>query len=87
MDERLTATKIENKYLRDKGFMVIEMLEHKFREMLKTNADLSDFAKKVEIPEKIFNRYALYRGRTEPCVMYHKAGPGESMCLNRSVYQ
>jgi len=68
-----------SKKIRELGYELIEIWEHEFDEMLKTNPEISEYINTLDhlkfLP--LDPRDAFMGGRTGVCKMYHKAKPGE----------
>ncbi|XP_018110215.1 uncharacterized protein LOC108712518 [Xenopus laevis] len=68
-------TQCRKKYLQSRGYQVREIWEHEWKEL-----QVEDhFLHKINFPEPLEPRDALYGGRTNAVKLYHKAAPGEKI--------
>ena len=58
--------------LREQGFNVIEMWEHEFLQLKKTNEELKEFLKKHSVKDRLNPRDAFFGGRTNATRLFYQ---------------
>lgn len=67
--------------IRNLGYILIEIWEHEFDEMLKVDAEIDKYISSLDYLKvaPLDPRDAFMGGRTGVCKLYYKAGPGEKI--------
>lgn len=69
----------KKRYLQYSGYTVRVLWEHEWNEMLEKDSILQAFVLKMQFPEPLDPRDALYGGRTNAIKLYHKQAEGETI--------
>ena len=72
-------TKQKEKTIRGLGYNYIEIWEHEWDDLVKTNKHVAEFVKSEDIQQPLMPRDALYGGRTNASKLFYHCEEGEKI--------
>jgi very-short-patch-repair endonuclease len=72
MSKLFKSTEQRTEFIKSKGFNFVEIWEHNFDNLVKSNSDVKEYVKNNQLKNSLRPRDALFGGRTNASCLYYK---------------
>jgi hypothetical protein len=72
MEELYTLTMKKKQHLQSLGYKYVGIWEHEFADLVKTNANVSDYVRGLDLQERLEPRHAFFGGRTNASRLHYE---------------